>query len=181
MGSLTLPPYSQLAPYEGGGNYAVKKYYSFPYRFFYRKKLNMIVDMMPEGHVYNNILDYGAGPGIFTPELKKHAVNVKSFNIGDVIDPRWSFDAVVCASLLEFVSLRSTIPRISKIMIPNGTLLVASPIKNRITDAYFKLYKSPFDRNSHDKIIHEISKYFRILEYNRWMNLYFSIKATKQV
>ena len=34
----------------------------------------MIIDLMDKGRIYNNILDFGCGPGIFMLELKKYGV-----------------------------------------------------------------------------------------------------------
>ena len=179
MGSVTLPPFHKLAKYEGLGRYAIRKYYAFPYRFFYRKKLKMIVDLMPKDHIYNNILDYGSGPGIFTPELKRHAINVKSFDMKDVIDPRWRFQAIVCASVLEFTDIYSRLYFFNRIMSSKAHLYIASPMNTRLSRAYFKLIGDKESRHSHKKILSEVSKQFKIEEYHTWMKLYFSIKATK--
>jgi hypothetical protein len=172
--SLILPSLRTLEEYEGLGNYAIKKYYTFPYRYFYRHKLQMIVDMIGSDYYYN-ILDLGSGPGIFLDELKKHSVRVKLADRIEEVKDEWKFDAVVCASYLEFVDLEPILFKIHKIT--KRVLYVASPMKNPITDLYYKLIGDTHIRNSHSKIRGYISKRFVITEYNTWNNLYFSLKA----
>lgn len=176
--ALRLPPYSSLKSYEGGGNYAIGKYYRFPYRFFYRHKLRMILSLMEKDKIYHNILDYGAGPGIFTPALKKHALFVKNFNHGDVLDPRWRFDAIVCCSVLEFTELGFTLATIKRLLNPGGKLYVASPMDSWLGEAYFTSIGDRHRRHSHKKILSEVSKQFRLEKYHTWMNLYFALRAS---
>ena len=176
---LRLPPFASLKNLEGKGNFAVSKYYQFPYRFFYRYKLKMIVDLMPKGQVYHNILDFGSGSGIFEPELKRHALFVKRFDKHDIIDKRWRFDAIVCASVLEFCQLPHTVGLLYDLLKPEGKLYVGSPMETGLTKLYFKLIKDKNKRNNHAKILSEVSKKFRIEKYNSWMNLYFSLRASR--
>jgi 2-polyprenyl-3-methyl-5-hydroxy-6-metoxy-1,4-benzoquinol methylase len=177
--TLKLPNYELMKPYDGMGSYAIRKYYQFPFSFFYRKKLKMIVKNM-ESNNYWNILDFGSGPGIFTDELNKHCItNVTSIDIGDAIDPRWRFDCIVAASVLEFVSLSHYVKLLSSLLTPTGQLIIASPKKNKLTDFYFKMIGDRSVRNSHSAIISEVSKRLRITHYEEWMNLYFCIKAVK--
>ena len=177
---LRLPDYHSIKGWEGKGNWTVKKYYQFPYRFFYRHKFRMIVDMIPKGKIYRNILDFGTGPGIFMEELKRHALFVKGFDKGDNIDPRWKYEAIVCASVLEFCSLDLMLPLLSQILHPKGNLLIASPSSNWFTEGYLKLAGDKHFRNNHKTILSKVSKYFRIVEYHDWLGLYFSIKAAKK-
>ena len=176
---LRLPSFASLRHLEGTGNFAVKKYYTFPYRFFYRHKLRMIVNLMPRKEIYHNILDFGAGSGIFEPELKRYALFVKRFDTNDVIDKRWRFDAIVCASVLEFCQLPHTIGLLHSLLKPGGKLYVASPMETGLTKAYFKWIKDTNKRNSHTKILSDISKQFRIEEYHSWMDLYFAVRASR--
>jgi 2-polyprenyl-3-methyl-5-hydroxy-6-metoxy-1,4-benzoquinol methylase len=176
--NLTLPPYKSLSHLEGKGNWAIRKYYQWPYSFFYRHKLKMIIKMMAPGMPYYNILDFGAGPGIFTLELNKHAYFVKSFDLKDPIDLRWQFDVIVCASVLEFVHhLDPTVQFLRKVLKPDGLLLVASPIDSALSRFYFRQIKDKNKRHSHKFIIQTISKHFKITEKRNWLNLYFSLKA----
>ena len=177
--NLRLPPYSSLKQYEGKGNYAIWKYYNLPYSLFYCKKLKMIVSLMSEGNIYHNILDYGSGPGIFEEELKRYAIAVKKLEIGEVIDPRWRFDAIVCASVLEFVDLKITLILLKNLLKPGGKLYVGSPMQSVLSRTYFKFIGDKNKRIHHMKIISEISKQFRIEKYTTWMSLYFAIRASK--
>lgn len=177
--NFRMSPYSDLKQFEGKGNYAIWKYYKLPYSFFYRKKLKMIVSLMPKGKIYRNILDYGSGPGIFEEELNCHALSVKKFEIGETIDPRWRFEAIVCASVLEFTDLKTTIMLLKNLLMPQGVLYVGSPMQTFLSKTYFKAIGDKNRRRHHDKIIHEISRELRIEKYITWMNLYFAIRASK--
>ena len=176
---LKLPPYSSLKHLEGQGNYAISKYYKLPYRFFYRYKLRMILGLMPKGVIYHNILDFGSGSGIFELALKKHALFVKQLDLNSIIDRRWKFDAIVCSSVLEFCQFPYTTSLLSDFLKPGGKLYIASPMETKLTRLYFKLIKDKNKRNSHAKILSEISKQFRIEKYHSWMNLYFALRASK--
>lgn len=168
-----------MKQFEGKGNYAINKYYKFPYRFFYRKKLKMIVNLLPKGKVFYNILDFGSGPGIFTDQLKQHSIHVNQFESNDVLDPRWHYDAIVCASVLEFCSLNLTISILYNILNPGGKLFVASPMNTALASLYFKSIGDKQGRNSHKSIISAVSKRFRIEKYDTWMNLYFALRASR--
>lgn len=177
LSSITLPPYASVARYEGKGNYAIDKYYKLPYRFFYRHKLKMIIDLMQKDHIYQNILDYGSGPGIFMYELKKHALFVHQFNRFYKIDSRVRFELVICASVLEFCKLEETLSEIKSIIRPGGKLIVASPQSNKLTRLYFRLIQDTYKRHSEDDIIAAVSKLFQIEEYKSWCGLYFALRA----
>ena len=178
---LHLPAYNEVKHLEGVGNFAVKKYYKFPYRFFYRKKLKMILEMMGNKHYYN-ILDFGCGEAcIFKPELLKHCERYIGYEQGDVFNPNWSFDCIVCASVLEFVSLPATLRRLHKVLKPGGDIIVASPMDNTLSYLYFKMIGDDNSRNTHNEIVAELSKVFKFEQYNSWMGLYFCVKAIKKL
>ena len=174
--TLALPDYSSIKILEGKGNFAVKKYYQFPYSYFYKHKLKMIVKLLGK-RTYNNILDYGSGSGIFIPELRKHAFHVKTHEVGQFLSPSWKFDAIVCSSVLEFCYLNQTLKHIRNAMNQNSVLFVASPMQTSLSKLYFKLIKDKRIRHSQEDIISAISKFFRVKEYHTWLGLYFSIKA----
>jgi 2-polyprenyl-3-methyl-5-hydroxy-6-metoxy-1,4-benzoquinol methylase len=139
----------------------------------------MIVDMMPLKVQYN-ILDLGAGPGIFSKELKKHALRVKSVDRLEEVDLNWRFDIVVCASYLEFVNVEQALFIINQVLNPSGLLIIASPMENILTKIYFRLCRSSVRRRSHKTIFWAISERFNILEHKKWLSLYFAIKAQKR-
>lgn len=174
---LHLKPYSEIKHLEGIGNFAVSKYYKFPFSFFYRHKLKMSIKML-EKSVYKNILDFGTGSGILLPELRKHAQFAKGIDKLDVIDKRWKYDVVICNSVLEFVDLKSTLTLLKSILSPKGILIVASPMDNWLSRLYFRLIKDRYSRHSHKKILTEISKHFKIRKYKTWLGLYFAVRAT---
>lgn len=85
LNPIKLEDYETVRPFEGTGNFAVKKYYKYPFRPFYRKKLYMVRDLMDKGKIYKEYLDFGSGP-LITPELKRHAITVTSIDEHDTID-----------------------------------------------------------------------------------------------
>jgi len=173
--SLALPPYSKVKDYEGQGNYAVRRYYQFPFSFFYRQKLKMIISHFKKGKIYRNILDFGAGrPEIFREELTKHALQVKCIDLLEPIDFRWKFDVVVCASVLEFTNLPICLSSLKKIVHPNGMIVVSSPMDTLLSRLYFKIIKDNNKRKTHKEIMEEAFKYFFVIKYQEWFGLYFS-------
>jgi len=177
---LLLPPYSVVAPLEGKGNWAVDRYYKQPYAYFYQQKLKMVVRALGGKH-YNNILDYGAGQGIFTPELQRHATHVVSVDNHYQLRIMSKFDVIVCASVLEFVpDVDKLLDKFLGIMSPNSSIIVASPQDNLLTRAYFKLIGDKMVRHSHYEIAARLFKKFNVVYEDSWMGLYFCIKAVKK-
>lgn len=174
---ILLPPYESLKHLEGKGNYALKKYYQFPYNLFYKHKLKMVVQMM-QRH-YSSCLDFGSGPGIFLPELRRHAERVIGYEKDEKLDARLKFDLIVCSSVLEFCELDSTLNFLKEILKPGGHLIVASPMKSIASKAYFKLIKDDKQRHSDIDIIKEISSKFKIVQKKEWLGLYFALRAVK--
>ena len=177
--SLQYPPIKDIANLEGKGNFAVSKYYQWPFRPFYRYKFKMVVDMM-RGEHYSRLLDFGAGSRIFKPELLRHANFVSCVDKDSVINPLWRFNAIVCASVLEFTHLYHTLSMLQGLMHPASVLYVASPMDSLATRWYFKLIKDSYIRHPHGVIKQAIEKYFIIKEYKEWMGLYFALKAVKR-
>ena len=177
--SISYPPLSSIKHFEGKGNFAVRKYYDFPFLFFYRHKLKMIVDMMGDDK-FDRILDFGAGSGIFHTELIKHAKSVTCVNEDSKLNPDWRFDAIICASVLEFCHLYSTVSRLHSLLNPGGVLYVASPMDTKFSNFYFKAIKDTKMRHSHELIKSVVSSKFKIEEYKEWMGLYFALKAVKR-
>lgn len=177
--SVQYPPLSSIKHLEGKGNFAVSKYYKWPFRPFYRHKFKMIVDMMGDNY-YQRILDFGAGSGIFNTELMCHANYVTSIDKDSAFNPTWRFDAIICASVLEFTHLYSTVYMLSKFLNHNGTLYVASPMESKASRFYFQLIGDEHIRHSQEVIKQAVNKHFEIKEYKEWMGLYFALKATKR-
>lgn len=176
---LALPPYESVKQFEGKGNFAIDKYYKMPYSFFYRHKLKMIKSLMGK-NLYKNCLDFGSGPGIFTPELKKHAYSVYNHDLEKPVDLRWKFELIVCSSVLEFCDLNTTLSFLRSVCKNNGTLIVASPMNTPLSRFYFNLIKDGNARYSHIAIISAVSKYFKIEKKKEFLGLYFALKAVKK-
>lgn len=180
--NLTLPKYSEIAKFDGKGNWAVKKYYQWPYRPFYRHKLKMALDLIQHER-FNNILDYGCGPGILTPELRMRGKKLMSIDKFENIDQRWKFDLIVCSSVLEFLDisdLRIKMSLFNSLLDKGGTLLIASPMETKLTDIYFNVIGDNNYRQSHGTILYEASKYFKLIKKKFWMNLYFAARLVKK-
>ena len=172
---LTLPNYEVIKEYEGKGNHAVSKYYKFPFAYFYQKKLKLILREMRVR--YKNIMDFGAGPGIFVPELKKRSSSVLAYEPEQLIDPRWKFDLIVCASVLEFCELPHTLLVIRSMMTKDSEMIVSSPMDSWITRLYFWLIGDKTLRHSHTLIHNHIDRYFHVETYKKWFGIYFVIRA----
>lgn len=175
---LSLPKYETVKDYEGLGNFAVSRYYKFPFSFFYCKKLQLILSLLTKGKVYRNILDYGCGKAnIFREELEKHSLQVKCIDVGDILDQRWKFDVVVCASVLEFVNLPVALKLIKGVIAPNGMIVASSPMDTWLSRTYFKIIDDKSVRHTHKEIMEEVHKYYFVVKYKEWFGLYFSFKA----
>ena len=177
--TLHFPPYDTVRVHEGKGNYAVAKYYKWPWRAFYRHKLKMIVDLM-DGEFYDSLLDFGSGPGVLKPELSRHALRYLAID-SNTWPSIQGVDCIVAASTLEFVNLDIVLPRLAKILRPNGAFIVASPMQNLLTSAYFGLIGDKKQRHSETQIIEAISDHFKIERIDNWMNLYFALRATCRI
>lgn len=174
--SLTLPPYNAVKHLDGTGNFAVKKYYQWPFSFFYQKKLKMILEHFESDRTYSKIFDYGAGAAhIFEKTLGKYASQVFSSDWFRADD----YDVIVCASVLEFAPL-DTVVFLKRFLKTGGFISVASPMDTWITRLYFKLIGDKHKRNSHQQIYETIYRNFTIVEYKEWFGIYFSIKASIQ-
>lgn len=176
--SLTLPRYDKVKDFEGLGNYAIKRYYQFPFSFFYCKKLKMILKYFEKCKVYHNILDFGSGKAeIFREELQKHALSVKCVDKIEEVQFNWRFNVIVCASVLEFTHLPVCIQVLRNITEKDGMILGSSPMDTWLSRMYFKLIGDKNSRHSHKEIMREIRSKFFIIDYKEWFGLYFSFKA----
>lgn len=172
--SLLLPPLSKVADYEGKGNFAIGKYYHLPFSFFYQQKLKMILDLMDEK--YQSILDFGSGPAeIFRESLEEYSNRVVCVDKLDNIIGK--YDLIVCASVLEFVNLKETLPYLKSHLMTGGTLIGSSPMDTIFSQYYFRTIGNKLKRHSHQTILSELSKHFWIVKKKEWFGLYFSWKA----
>lgn len=174
---LSLPDIRTISYLDGIGNFAVKKYYKWPYAPFYQKKLRMALDMIGQ-RKYGRCLDYGSGCGILVPELKKRCDSVVEFEKGNKVDDRWKFELVVCASVLEFTHLDFTLRLLKSLMYPFARLVVASPMDTKLTRAYYKAIGNKHERHSHKTIVEFVKRHFEIEKYEEWNGMYFALKAS---
>ncbi len=174
--SLALPPYESIKALEGSGNFAVKKYYQFPYSFFYQKKLKMVLGYLKSRDLA--ILDFGCGEArILELSLGQYPNAVYFADKTEDINTDVKYDVIICSSVLEFVDLKYTLKFLKTILKPTGYMIVASPMSTLLTETYFTIIGDPHTRNSHQLIYQEVSKIFRISEYKEWLGLYFSFKC----
>lgn len=175
---LKFPKYSSVAHLEGHGNYAVEKYYKWPYRYFYRHKIRMIERML-RGRSYRNIIDFGCGPGLFTDQWHEYSEDVILVDKESSLD-KLSVDLIICASVMEFVPLDETFNRLAMTLETGGDIIVASPMQNSLSRFYFNKIKDKIPRNSHQSIFSEMSSYFNIRHYTTWLGLYFCAMGKKR-
>ena len=176
--NLILPPLSQVIDHEGKGNFAVSKYYTWPFRYFYCKKLGMIMDMLDEGRVYKSTLDFGAGAArIMERTLKTRTWKYTAIDLDDA-QPIEKFDLIVCGSVLEFVDIDDTLKYFKKHLLQGGQIIGSSPMKSILSSIYFTLVNDNMTRHSHKSIMESLEKHFYIVHKREWMGLYFSFKAT---
>jgi len=178
LNPIKLKPYDAVKKLEGTGNFAVSKYYRQPYRFFYRKKLYMMRNLIEKkNRKYHNALDFGSGSGILLPELSRYAHYALTCDVNSIIDPRSQYEIIVCGSVLEFCHLDFTMKLLKKKLKLVGQLIVASPMKTFMSDMYFKSIKDDNQRHGHKDIIAHIKNHFKIEVYQEWLGLYFALRA----
>lgn len=171
---LTFPKYSLVKQYENGGNFAVSKYYHFPWRFFYRHKIRMIEKAIRDER-FGSIMDFGCGPGLMHDEWLKFSDKVYLIEKYANYIPK--VDLAICASVMEFVDLKKTMRLLS---MSCDQIVISSPMRNSITETYFNAVGSYHTRNSHEEIISEMLKYFNLTHYESWMGLYFCARGSRR-
>ena len=177
---LLLPPLSQVIQFEGKGNFAVKKYYKWPFSLFYRKKLKMILDMMDD-RIYTSILDFGSGPAeVFKKTLKSISkIVICADTYSDI--PNKKFDLIVCASVLEFVdNIDKVLCKLNENLLPGQAIVGASPMDTILSRFYFRLIGDKQSRNPHEMILNSLYRNFFLVRTKKWFGLYFSFKAYKK-
>jgi ubiquinone/menaquinone biosynthesis C-methylase UbiE len=145
----------------------VRLYYSWYAGWLYRHRLDMIANLLGQRR-YDRALDVGVGSGIFIKEMLAYADFVSGVDIhntydgvramlekegvdlarvdlrqGSIFDLPYgdkSFDAVVCISVLEhFADPRPALLEMSRVVRPDGWLVLGFPARNTITDVFFRL------------------------------------------
>lgn len=137
----------------------LKFYYQVGLRTIFRKRLEMVVELMGERQ-YDQLLEVGFGSGIFLKELslrcrQLHAIDVhENFHLVEAMlekegiradlvhapaqkidfeDER--FDCVVSASVLEHVhDVDQAVSEIARVLKRDGVAVLAFPVENLLTD-----------------------------------------------
>ena len=182
---IHLPKYHKTlaALLDERGDVAYSKYYFYPYRPFYRKKLYMMRSLMDKGRIYKNILDFGSGSGIFTTELARYTFMARAWDKANdkPLDSRARFELIVCGSVLELVDdLDESMAYLRSLSYPGSQLIMASPTDNLMCKAYFKLMGDTSRRHSPSTILKAINRWFDIVEVKHWAGLYFACKAVRK-
>ena len=172
---LLLPPLSTISHLEGTGNFAVSKYYHWPWAPIYQTKLKMMLELLDTRRMYRSTLDYGCGAAqIMRPTLEKLSDKITSVDKDDA-EPIGKFDLIICGSVLEFVNLDETLHFFQKHLAQGGQIVGASPMDTPMTRLY--LISDLNKRHSHHYIMRKLKEYFNVTHSSSWLGLYFSFKA----
>lgn len=178
---------------------ALEFYYKPIFSYVFRKRLKMCVSLL-NGHKFDKVLDVGYGTGIFfftlnqiSKELygidehkkneelakryKEQGINLKlaSGDISTLPYKNEIFDCVVTISTLEHIKdLDKVIQEFCRVLKNDGYLFAGFPVKNKITDTFFKIMTLFIGEkvdilndqhvSSHRKILDAIRKKFRIIQ-----------------
>ena len=189
-------------------------YYHPLHKHMYIKRLNMCLSLM-KNLKFNSILETGYGSGILFPTLntvsnelhgidmhkKNEEVQKRLNNIGiktnlisgDILKLPYEdnkFDAIISISILEHIKdLDIVMKEFKRVLKPNGYLFIGSPIKNKLTDLFFRYTKFNYEEHhpsTHDHIINAVKDNFKIQKLIKFpkvpMNysLYFSLSAKNE-
>lgn len=176
---LKFKPYHSVKHLEGEGNWAISKYYKWPYRYFYRHKIRMI-EMMLRDRRYRSAIDFGCGPAILVNQWHEYAEDVFLVDEYDQL-PNKKVDLIICSSVMEFVDdLDKTFSDLAKCLEDNGDIVVASPMYSFSSEAYFAIINDRNKRHGHADILTAMSKHFDMRHYRTWLDLYFCAMGKKR-
>lgn len=162
MKKIYLPNKNNI--YKTGDEDPVFFHYAPVVSIIYRKRLQNTIAMLGDDR-HNNLLEIGYGSGLLLPELNKRCKRLYGVDIHNEMDLVYkmlekegvnaelssgsilklpyedgAFDAVVSVSVLEHISeLDSAIGEIKRVMRNKGILVLSFPVKNKITDLFYKL------------------------------------------
>lgn len=190
-------------------------YYYYPFiGYFYKKRLTMVLNLV-QRRDFDSILDIGYGCGILFPTLNQAAkhlygiethgkekdvsscmqklgvhVNLIPGNILDLSSVKRKFDAMVLVSILEHVKeIDKAVEELAGLQTKGDLVFVGSPVKNRITDLVFRLFRFDYEKHhpsSHKDILRALAKKYDILKLKTFPSwapldyaLYFSVVGRK--
>ncbi|MEI6043108.1 MAG: class I SAM-dependent methyltransferase [Chloroflexota bacterium] len=140
-------------------------YYYLPVTsLVYRARLEMAIKLLG-GRKYNALLEVGYGSGILLPELARHSKRIVGLDLhpnpeavykmlahekvkaelhqGSLFEMPFNdgeFDALICLSVLEHLTeLDKALTEFARVTKPGATLVLAFPVRNLVTDAFFRL------------------------------------------
>jgi SAM-dependent methyltransferase len=131
----------------------------------YRARLALVGRLLGPGP-FDALLDAGYGSGIFLPELARRANRVVGIDVhdepeqvraslapfgvdaelhtGSVLELPFdsgSFDAVVCASVLEHLrDLDRALGEFRRVLRAHGVVVLGFPVRNPVTDVFFRVF-----------------------------------------
>jgi ubiquinone/menaquinone biosynthesis C-methylase UbiE len=142
--------------------------YKFPIKFVMRYRFKRITQLLGK-KIYPVLLEAGTGSGIFIPELAKHCniiyacdihskfdnihlmcrqfgikkYNVSTQSIDNTNYPDEHFDAIVAASVLEFVpDIPKALAEIKRILKKDGVFITICPMESKVLDFFLSLYST---------------------------------------
>ena len=130
----------------------------------YRGRLRTAVGLLG-GRRFRALIEIGYGSGIFLPELTRHADRLVAIDVHDEARrveemlrrlgveaelrraslfelpfEEGEFDGLVCMSVLEhFTDLEGALAEFRRVLEPGGTAVLGFPVRNPLTDAFFRL------------------------------------------
>lgn len=163
--------------------------YKFPIKYVIKYRYKRILKLLGNKK-YNSLLEAGTGSGIFLPELSKHCVHlfacdvhhhfdhidelrkkykidnlhISSQSIENTNYPDQSFDAIVAASVLEFVDdIQKAVTEIKRILKRDGIFITLCPMESKILDYFLSFYTTKPPKEESGDARQKVSK---ILEEN---------------
>lgn len=190
-------------------------YHYFPIvGFIYKRRLKNTLSLLGSNR-YERLLEIGYGSGLLLPELKRRCNRLYAIDIhnkkesvykmlkkegveaelvsGSILDLPYedeSFNAVVSVSVLEHLTvLDRAVGEIKRVMKKGGVGVLSFPVKNKITDLFYRLVgycPSDIHPSGHREIESAVSKQLRIVDKkvfpsfkNDDYSLYMSLKCVK--
>lgn len=179
--------------------------YKFPIKYIIQYRFKKIVQLLGK-RKYPVLLEAGTGSGIFLPELSKHCerlyacdihhgfdnvalicetYGIKDYNLStQSIDhtnfANESFDAVVAASMLEFVpDIQKALSEIERILKKDGVFITICPMESIILDFFLSLYakkppKAEFGDARH-KVLKLLEQNFIIIQKGYMIGKFFPV------
>ncbi len=172
-------------------------FYYYPFiGWVYRKRLKNTLALLGD-RKFETLLEIGFGSGILFLELAERARELHGIEIHDQIQQVTekmrnegirpilkrssvykmpyednTFDCIVSVSTFEHLEdLERAFREIKRIAKPGSLIVLSFPVKNVITDAFYKLFgyqANDIHPNSHTDLLNSAQKYFRLLRIKKF-------------